>query len=181
MNNSIFNSNLSTSNPFSLGNNTSSTQDLENSLLQSYARLEALKSKQNQIPQYQQAIAPQQNTVFTEIYNEFDGLSKTEMDFIVNSQEYQALNARYQTEFSNFLIGKFSSEYLQTPNAKTLEEMLYTIRQKKEQYKQKFTDDINEIRAQNKALAENNNLLIQNNQQLQEQLKAIQTRLSEGV
>jgi FtsZ-binding cell division protein ZapB len=103
------------------------------------------------------------------------------MDFIVNSQEYQALNARYQTEFSNFLIGKFSSEYLQTPNAKTLEEMLYTIRQKKEQYKQKFTDDINEIRAQNKALAENNNLLIQNNQQLQEQLKAIQTRLSEGV
>jgi FtsZ-binding cell division protein ZapB len=87
------------------------------------------------------------------------------------------LNAKYQNEFSQFLITKFSNEYIQTGNVKTLEEMLFTIRQKKEQYKQKFAEDINEIRDQNKTLVDRNNQLAQSNQLLQEQLKAIQEKL----
>jgi FtsZ-binding cell division protein ZapB len=173
--NSIFNSNFSTSNPFNM-NGQNSTQDLENSLMQSYARLEALKAKQNQF-QNNQVQAPQA-TVFNDIANEFEGLSSDEAAFIVNSKEYQTLNTRYQNEFTQFLISKFSSEYIQTGNVKTLEEMLFTIRQKKDQYKQKFAEDINEIRDQNKTLVDRNNELAQSNQLLQDQLKAIQEKLN---
>jgi regulator of replication initiation timing len=170
-NQTLFNSGFSTSNPFNMGGNlNTTTQDLENSLIQSYARLEALKAKQNQL----QTVP--QNTVFTDIASEFEGLSADESAFIVNSKEYQTLNAKYQNEFSQFLITKFSGEYMQTSNIKTLEEMLFTIRQKKEQYKQKFAEDINEIRDQNKSLVEKNNQLAENNQLLQEQLKNIQER-----
>jgi ATP-dependent Lon protease len=168
----LFNSGFSTSNPFNLSGNLNQTQDLENSLLQSYARLEALKAKQNQFQN-----VPQQNTVFTDIASEFEGLSSDESTFIINSQEYQNLNARYQNEFSQFLISKFAGEYIQTTNVKTLEEMLFTIRQKKEQYKQKFAEDINEIRDQNRNLLEKNNKLAENNQLLQEQLKIIQDKI----
>jgi FtsZ-binding cell division protein ZapB len=172
--NSIFNSNFSTSNPFNMNGQTS-TQDLENSIMQSYAKLEALKAKQNQLQATQ--MSSQQHTVFTDIASEFDGLSSDEANFIVSSKEYQNLNAKYQNEFSQFLITKFSNEYIQTGNVKTLEEMLFTIRQKKEQYKQKFAEDINEIRDQNKTLVDRNNQLAQSNQLLQEQLKAIQEKL----
>jgi FtsZ-binding cell division protein ZapB len=173
--NSIFNSNFSTSNPFNINGNQS-TQDLENSLMQSYAKLEALKAKQNQFQVNNQVNAPQHN-VFTDIASEFDGLSADESSFIVNSKEYQNLNVKYQNEFTQFLISKFSGEYIQTGNVKTLEEMLFTIRQKKEQYKQKFAEDINEIRDQNKNLVDKNNKLAESNLALQEQLKAIQEKL----
>jgi hypothetical protein len=174
MNTNLFNSSFSTSNPFGINNGDTTSQDLENSLMQSYARLEALKQKQSQLQNNQ----IQQATVFTDIASEFDGLSNDETTFIVNSNEYQRLNNKYQNEFSQFLIAKFANEYVQTGNAKTLEEMLFTIRQKKEQYKQKFAEDINEIRDQNKSLAEKNNQLAENNLLLQQQLKAIQEKLS---
>lgn len=139
--------------------------------MQSYARLEALKKQQSQLqPQIQ-------NTVFTDIASEFEGLTSDEANFIINSQDYQRLNSKYQNEFTQFLISKFAGEYIQTGNAQTLEEMLFTIRQKKEQYKQKFAEDINEIRDQNKNLVEKNNQLAENNQALQEQLKVIQEKL----
>jgi regulator of replication initiation timing len=173
-NQNIFNSGFSTTNPFNISGNNS-TQDLENSLMQSYAKLEALKAKQNQLQSSQ--LQTPQNTVFTDIASEFEGLSIDETNFIVNSQEYQKLNNKYQTEFSQFLISKFSGEYIQSGNSKTLEEMLFTIRQKKEQYKQKFAEDINEIRDQNKNLVERNNQLAENNKLLQDQLKAIQEKL----
>lgn len=172
MNNSVFNSGLSTSNPFSI-NSPNTTQSMEDSLMQTYAKLEALKSKQNQFN-------PQQGyqTVFTDIANEMKDLSEDEVNFILASQEYRALNEKYQNEFSQFLINKFSNEYLQTTgNTRTLEEMLSTIRKRKEQYKQKFASDINEIREQNKVLLDRNNQLAENNEKLQEQLKDIQTRL----
>jgi regulator of replication initiation timing len=166
--NNLFNTNFSTSNPFNMSAMNNPTQDLENSLMQSYAKLEALKAKQNQLQQ--PAVV---NTVFSDIAKEFEGLSSDEMNFIIASDEYQKLNGRYQDEFTQFLIGKFANEYLQTGNAKTLEEMLFTIRQKKDQYKQKFTEDINQIKDQNKNLVEKNNLLAENNQALQEQLKKL--------
>jgi hypothetical protein len=174
-NQNLFNSSFSTSNPFNINGSSSSTQDLENSLMQSYAKLEALKAKQNQLQSISQPV--RQNTVFTDIAAEFEGLSQDESSFIVNSQEYQNLNAKYQNEFSQFLISKFAGEYIQTGNVQTLEEMLFVIRQKKDQYKQKFAEDINEIRDQNKSLLDRNNQLAENNQLLQEQLKAIQEKL----
>jgi hypothetical protein len=153
---------------------SASTQELENSLMQSYARLEALKAKQNQFQMSQMQV---QHTVFTDIASEFEGLSQDEITFIVNSQDYQRLNNKYQNEFTQFLINKFSGEYIQAGNAQTLEEMLFTIRHQKEQYKQKFAADINEIRDQNKNLVDKNNKLAESNLVLQEQLKAIQEKL----
>ena len=165
----MFNSNYSTSNPFSFNNKT--TNNIEDSLMQTYAQLEALKAKQNQLNSMNN---PNQSTVFTDIANEFKDLTDDETNFITSSPEYQNLNNKYQSEFSQFLIGKFSNEYLQTTgNTRTLEEMLFTIRSKKDQYKQKFAKDINEIRDQNKELLEKNNTLAANNIELQNQLKKL--------
>ena len=166
----MFNSNYSTSNPFSFNNNKT-TSNIEESLMQTYAQLEALKAKQTQLNNGAQY---QQSTVFSDIANEFKDLSDDEHNFIINSTEYQNLNNKYQSEFSQFLINKFSNEYLQTTgNTRTLEEMLFTIRSKKDQYKQKFAKDINEIRDQNKELLERNNALAANNIELQNQLKKL--------
>lgn len=169
-------SNYSTSNPFST-NPIAKPDSIEDSLIQTYAKLEALKAKQSQLSG---GGLPQQNgvsTVFTDISDEFKELPKDEVEFIVNSPEYQQLNNQYQAEFSQFLIAKFSNEYLQTGNTRTLEEMLKTIKTKKEQYKQKFANDINEIRDQNKELLNRNNQLAENNLRLQEQLKEIQSKI----
>jgi hypothetical protein len=168
MNNTIFgmNTNYNT-NPFS---NTPSVLDA--SLADSYAKLEALKRQQQQMQQQ-----PQHTTVFTDIENELKNLSEDEATFITSSKEYQTIAAKYQTEFSQFLISKFSNEYLQNGNTRTLEEMLYTIRQQKDKYKDKFATDINEIRDQNKTLLDRNNQLAESNQALQKQLEEIKSRL----
>lgn len=182
MENNIFNTNYSTSNPFSM--NKKSVNDLsamDGSLAQAYQRLEEIKKKQNQIDalssNLQQANQQSYRTVFNDISDEFKDLPQDEINFIVTSKEYQALNAKYQDEFSQFLISKFSNEYLQTGKQKTLEEMLNMIRTKKEEYKKNFKNEINEIRDQNKALAERNNQLAEMNEELQKQLKQIQSQL----
>jgi hypothetical protein len=169
MNNNLFglNTNYNTTNPFS---NTPSVLDA--TLADSYAKLEALKRQQMQ----QQAV-PQQSTVFTDIENELRNLSDDETAFITSSKEYQTISNKYQSEFSQFLIAKFSNEYLQTGNTRTLEEMLYVIRSQKEKYKDKFATDINEIRDQNKDLLDRNNQLAESNQILQKQLEEIKSRL----
>jgi hypothetical protein len=63
-----------------------------------------------------------------DISNEFTNISEDEANFIKSSQEYQAISLQYQTEFSQFLLNKFSQEYIQTGNGRTLEEMLFVIR-----------------------------------------------------
>ena len=171
MTNSIFNSNYSSSNPFSMSQRGNSNSQ-EDSLMQAYARLEALKQKQQ--PQYMQP----QSTVFSDIAFEFKDLPEDEIEFIANSEEYQTLNAKYQNEFSQFLINKFSNEYLQSGNCKTLEEMLAVIRQQKTKYQKKFASDIDEIRGQNKTLLDRNNELAESNLKLQEELRKIQERLA---
>jgi transcriptional regulator of heat shock response len=172
MNNSIIGNSLNyNTNPFLSSASSQNTDDL---LAQSFAKLEALKK------QYTDS-KPQQSTVFTDIESEFKNLSDDETQFIVNSSEYQAANLKYQSEFSQFLINKFSNEYLQTGNTRTLEEMLYTIRSQKEKYKEKFASDINEIRDQNKSLLDKNNQLAESNQNLQKQLEEIKNRLWKEV
>lgn len=178
----IFTSNYSTSNPFSMSS-ANKTPSLDDSLMESYARLEALKAKQAQINALTQQSANSgiqgKETVFSDIANEYKGLSEDEIAFINNSPEYQAINTKYQNEFSQFLISKFAGEYLQQGNGKTLEEMLHVIRSQKEKYKEKFAADINEIRDQNKELLTKNNELAKSNQALQDELKKIQMRLAD--
>lgn len=173
--NSLFGSPYSMSNPFYNNSNPA----LDESVANSYAKLEALKKQisQQQLQQLQQT--PQQ-TVFTDIENELKGLSEDEMQFILQSKDYQIVNQKYQNEFSQFLIAKFSSEYLQTGNTRTLEEMLLTIRKEKEKYKDKFAADINEIRDQNKTLLDKNDELSKNNKDLQKQLEEIKNKLWQG-
>jgi molybdopterin converting factor small subunit len=168
--NNIFGTNTNYTNPFS---NTPSVLDA--SLADSYAKLEALKRQQTQMQQSQ--VMPQQSTVFTDIADELKNLSEDESTFITSSKEYQTVSNKYQAEFSQFLINKFSNEYMQTGNTRTLEEMLYVIRQQKEKYKDKFATDINEIRDQNKTLLDRNNQLAESNLALQKQLEEIKTRL----
>ena len=126
--NNLFSSSFSSSNPFGMNMNSNA---LDTNLLESYAKLEALKQKQFNNP-----IMQQKQTVFNDIEEELKGLSEDELNFIINSQEYQVLNQKYQNEFSQFLISKFQNEYLQTGNsARTLEEMLHTIKIKKDKYR----------------------------------------------
>jgi gas vesicle protein len=164
-NNGIFNSNYSMSNPFGMNGQN---QSLDASLMEAYNKLEALK---NQQPQY--AI----KTVFTEISDEFKDLSSDESAFIVSSKEYQNAFNKYQTEFSEFLTNKFSNEFLQVNGGRSVEELLFTIRKQKDQYKTKFANDINEIRDQNRELINKNDQLANNNAELQKQLKEIQSML----
>lgn len=176
MQNNIFSSALSSSNPFNLGG--SNTNALDGSLAETYAKIEALKNRQNQLnTAYQQASTGQipttQNkkaTVFTEIADELNNLSDDEIAFVVNSEKYQILNAKYQNEFSQFLINKFANEYLQTSDSRTLEELLATIKTEKEKYKGKFAKDLTAVKNQNQDLLEKN-------RELEERLAAIQAQL----
>jgi molybdopterin converting factor small subunit len=171
MNNNIFGSNYNNTTPTNFLN-TSSVLDA--TLADSYAKLEALKRQQQQL---QQAQTVQQNTVLTDIDAELKNLSEDEMTFLTSSKEYQTIANKYQAEFSQFLINKFSNEYMQVGNTRTLEELLYTIKKQKEKYKDKFATDINEIRDQNKDLITKNNELAESNQALQQQLEEIKKRL----
>jgi FtsZ-binding cell division protein ZapB len=168
MANNIFGSSYSTSNPFSM--NTANSSQIDTSLQEAYAKLEALKKQQ--IQGQTQQVNPQSN-VYVDISNEFKNLTEDEQRFVMASDDYQKINLKYQQEFSEFLTQKFALEYLQTGNTRTLEEMLYIIRKQKDKYKEKFAEDINEIRTQNKSLLERNNQLAEANVGLQEQLKKI--------
>lgn len=165
-NNSLFGSQFSTSNPFM--NQPQSISQIDQNIANVYSQLEALKNPQ----QNQQ----RQNTVFTDIFNEMKSMSDDEKAYIFSTKEYIAANAKYQEEFSAFLINKFSGEFLQN-HQRTMEELLSVIKSKKEQYKNKFADDVAEIRERNKDLADKNAALAKNNQILQEELKKIQMKL----
>lgn len=169
MANNIFGSNFSTSNPFSM--NTANSSQIDTSLQEAYAKLEALKKQQIQ-GQGQPQVNMQSN-VYIDISNEFKNLTEDEQRFVMASDDYQKINLQYQREFSEFLTQKFAGEYLQAGNTRTLEEMLFIIRKQKDKYKEKFAEDINEIRTQNKSLLERNNQLAEANIGLQEQLKKI--------
>jgi molybdopterin converting factor small subunit len=181
-NNSIFNPSYSQSNPFTLPATTTAPA-INSELIDSYARLEAIRQRQAELnAMSQKAAIPDvqataRKTVFSDIADEFNGLSEDETAFITNSPEYQKLNNKYQAEFSNFLISKFSNEYMQSGNTRTLEELLYEVRRQKDRYKEKFAEDINQIRDQNKQLTDQNNALALSNQELQEQLKEIRAKL----
>lgn len=168
-NNNLFNSGLSSSNPFNKSNPS------EAALAEAYARLEALKQQQMSLTQ---PTTTQVSTVYTDIANELKDISNDELNFISSSPEYQAVHNQYQNEFSEFLTIKFANEYLQTSGKqRTLEELLVVIRKQKEKYKSRFAEDINNIQQQNKSLVDRNNELAAANEKLQIQLEEIQRKL----
>lgn len=169
LNNGIFNSSYSTSNPFGL---SGPTQNIDASLLDAYNKLEALKNQQNSFNANNTV-----RTVFTDIADEFKDLPVDESNFISSSKEYQEAYNKYQVEFSEFLTARFANEFLQTNGGRSAEELLFTIKKQKETYKSKFAKDINEIRDQNKELINRNNQLADNNAELQKQLNEIQQML----
>ena len=173
------NNNISTSNPFTLPGPTQSAQSLDNSILETYAKLNALKQRQQELNNITQGNQYQQNqrTVFSDIATEMSNLNEDETNFIISSSEYKSLNEKHQREFSEFITEKFANEYIMSGRIKTLEELLGVIRKRKEQYKSRFADDITEIREQNKSLVDKNNELAQSNADLQKQLENIQAQL----
>jgi hypothetical protein len=161
------NSNFATdifANPF----NNPTTADLTDV----YQKLEALKAQQQIMNN------PQSKTsVLTEITKEWEHISEDEKLFIENSKEYQEASNFYQQEFSAFLIEHLGNDFIKSPHGIAAEKVLGVIRSKKELYKNKFANDISEIKAKNSQLERNNEELAKNNIALQEQLRDIQKRL----
>lgn len=140
-------------------------------LAKMYAELEAIKNASSQPTR----------TVFTDIAEEMSDLSDDERAFIEGSKEYALLNQQYQVEFSTFLINKFGAEYSSSQYGKTPERILGLIREKKEQYKNQFAANLNEIKENNRSLVSKNNELAEVNKRLQIELEAIKNKLGEIV
>lgn len=135
-----------------------------------------ISNQQQILNNYIQQQTQPQNTVIDDISTELSDLSNNEKEFIMSSKEYIAADTKYQQEFSSFLIQKFSSEFLQS-HQRTMEELLHTIRLKKDEYKDRFAGDIKEVKTENEKLAKENENLVKTNLELQEQLKQIETKL----
>lgn len=136
-----------------------------------------LSNQQQVLNSYIQQQQQPQNTVINDITTELSDLSNNEKEFIMSSKEYIAADAKYQQEFSAFLIQKFSAEFLQS-HQRTMEELLHTIRLKKDEYKDNFAGDIKEVKNENEKLAKENTELAKVNLELQEQLKQIESKLA---
>jgi hypothetical protein len=137
-----------------------------------YHKLEALKAQQQIMNN-----PPAKSNVLADITREWENISDDEKYFIENSKEYQDASNFYQQEFSAFLIEHLGNDFVKSPHGVAAEKVLGVIRGKKELYKNKFANDISEIKEKNSQLERNNEELAKNNIALQEQLKEIQKRL----
>lgn len=122
------------------------------------------------------APSTENRTVFTDISTELASLSNDEKEFVFSSDEYIAANGKYQMEFSNFLIDKFSNEFLAI-HQKTMEELLGAIKASREKYRNKFAADIASIKKVNTDLEQRNKELLESNAILQRQLETIQQKI----
>jgi hypothetical protein len=127
-----------------------------NSLEDAYQKLEFLKAQQNLLHSKDQS---QIRNVFSDIANEWSSVSEDERSFIESSKEYRAADLRYQQEFTAFLIEYLGNDFLKSSHGKAAEEVLAVIKSKKDSYKNKFADDISEIRNKNSQLEQNNEIL----------------------
>jgi hypothetical protein len=157
----------SSPNPMDISNFSKNTD-----LSKLYAELEMLKGNQQSLTK---------RTVFTDIASEMSNASEDERIFIENSKEYISLNQQYQTEFSAFLIEKFGDEYASSKYGETPERILNVIKNKREEYKNKFAANLNEIKESNRTLVDKNEELAKINESLQKQLAEIQSKLGEFV
>lgn len=154
-NNSIFSS------PFQ-------SQNSNDRLNQLYQEMEFMKQHQTN---------QQQRTVFTDIAEEMKDVSVDERRFIETSDEYLSASQEYQNYFTLFLIDFLGADFLNSRYGKSPEKVLAVIRQKKDDYKNRFAENISEIRSQNNTLAQQNDALAQANMELQKQLADIRKQL----
>lgn len=151
------------SNPYGTNEKT------QDQLADAYKKLELLK-------QQEMNKAPERNA-FSDISEELKGLSEDERTFIESSKEYIEASQAYQQAFNSFLIEKTGSEFLKTKYGTTVEKLLAVIKNKKDNYRNKFAEDIEAIKNTNSKLEKNNEELLKANSLLQQQLEAIQKKL----
>lgn len=168
----MFTSPFNTNTSNSIFSSPFQNQNSEDRLNQLYQEMEYMKQRQNGISQ---------KTVFTEISDEMKDISEDERHFIESSKEYTIASQKYQSDFSMFLIENFGADFAKSKYGKSIEEVLATIRQKKEDYRNHFAENISEIRNQNNTLAQQNDALAKMNLDLQKQLAEIQKQLGGNI
>lgn len=149
------------SNPF-LNNQSSEFNDI-------YNKINALKMQQ----QSQQIV----QTAYDDLKGLYKEMSVDERKYVESSDDFVNANVQYQEAFSNFLIDKFGGEFLQSKYGVTVEKVVATIKQKREEYHENLTNDISTIKEQNQALITKNEELAKNNQELTNLIKSLQDQL----
>lgn len=150
------------SNPF-LNNKTDDFNDI-------YNKINALKMQQQQTQQ------PTQNA-YDDLRGLYKDMSVDERKYVESSNEFVSANIQYQEAFSNFLIDKFGGEFLQSKYGVTVEKVVATIKQKREEYHENLANDISTIKEQNQELITKNEELAKNNQELTNLIKSLQDQL----
>lgn len=106
------------SNPFS----TMNYDELQRNYQMQMERLNNIKATQ-------QASIP----ILEEINRSLSSMTNEEQSLLLESHEYQLAKETYETGFLGFLSGKFSQDYINTPDGKLAAEgLLNTIKQSKE-------------------------------------------------
>lgn len=90
----------------------------ENQLRMLEGQIEALKSMGSNTPQY---------SLLEEINNYSSNLTEDEKKLIEKSPKYSEAKNTFESGFMNFLGGKFSSEYVATPQGKVAGERLLEV------------------------------------------------------
>jgi hypothetical protein len=158
-------------------NTTTKTNSLFSSPLQAQGsedKLNQLYQEMEMLKQYKQG---NKRTVFTDIADEMKDISEDEKRFIETSKEYMEASAKYQNDFSMFLVQHLGDEFTRSEFGKSPEQILAIIKKKKDEYKNRFAENINEIRDQNNNLALKNEELARTNLDLQKQLAEIKKQL----
>lgn len=109
-----------------------------------YEELARLKNATLQMPSYK--------TVFTDIADEWNKCTAEEQAFINNDEDYVKSNLKYQQAFNSFLLEMVGQQFVVSPYGKTAEEVLLTLRQAKERYRQNTDNTVRSVQEQNEVL-----------------------------
>lgn len=109
-----------------------------------YEELARLKNATLQMPSYR--------TVFTDIADEWNKCTAEEQAFINNDEDYVKSNLKYQQAFNSFLLEMVGQQFVVSPYGKTAEEVLLTLRQAKERYRQNTDNTVRSVQEQNEVL-----------------------------
>lgn len=109
-----------------------------------YAEIERLKSASLQMPTYR--------TVFTDIADEWGKCTQEEQIFINNDEKYVEANLAYQQAFNSFLLEMVGPQFLTSQYGKTAENVLVTLKQAKDKYRQKTDLTVKSVQEQNEML-----------------------------
>lgn len=109
-----------------------------------YEELARLKNATLKMPSYR--------TVFTDIADEWNKCTAEEQAFINNDEDYVKSNLKYQQAFNSFLLEMVGQQFVVSPYGKTAEEVLLTLRQAKERYRQNTDNTVRSVQEQNEVL-----------------------------